>query len=264
MTRLCFVVVSIGFLVGGARSVAAQDFGYPCETCPANWQALNEEWFCGVGDMQSPIAISSGRAKFRRLPRLRLDFGVTRISPLTKSTNVEAEVEDGGFSMGTKEFEFVQFHFHTLSEHVIDGEHFPLELHMVHRTDGGELAVLAVLIKQGRELQALNPVIDAWNEVAEMGVDAETTLDSFDLNTLVPRRLTSLRYLGSTTTPPCVEVVRWIILTRPVQLSEDQIGRIRGALFLLNEDFDNNRPVQALNKRRLVTDDFRIRLRRRR
>jgi len=40
-----------------------------------------------------------------------------------------------------KEFELKQFHFHTPSEHTIDGEYFPLEMHMVHEAAGMLLQV---------------------------------------------------------------------------------------------------------------------------
>lgn len=35
-----------------------------------------------------------------------------------------------------KVFELKQFHFHTPSEHTIDGEYFPLEMHLVHEAEG--------------------------------------------------------------------------------------------------------------------------------
>jgi carbonic anhydrase len=40
----------------------------------------------------------------------------------------------------------LQFHFHSPSEHTINGQHMDLEMHMVHLTeDGGLGAVLAIL-----------------------------------------------------------------------------------------------------------------------
>ena len=33
-------------------------------------------------------------------------------------------------------FDLKQFHFHSPSEHTINGEHFPLEMHMVHQATG--------------------------------------------------------------------------------------------------------------------------------
>lgn len=42
-------------------------------------------------------------------------------------------------------FDTLQFHFHSPSEHTIDGEHRDLELHIVHRKhEGTDLAVIGI------------------------------------------------------------------------------------------------------------------------
>jgi len=65
---------------------------------------------------------------------------------------------------------------------------------------------------------------------------------------LLPHSLKSYRYDGSLTTPPCSEGVKWIVMTSPIQLSAEQIGRFTALIK------GNNRPVQPLNNRVTVTD----------
>lgn len=36
-----------------------------------------------------------------------------------------------------KDYKMIQFHFHTPSEHLINGVHYPLEMHMVHQNQKG-------------------------------------------------------------------------------------------------------------------------------
>jgi carbonic anhydrase len=79
-------------------------------------------------------------------------------------------------------------------------------------------------------------------------------VDDFDLDVFIPLRRTSYRYRGSTTTPPCTEGVQWILLTEPLELSEDQIERIQLALRDINEGFDNVRPLLSRNGRAILTD----------
>ena len=55
------------------------------------------------------------------------------------------------------------------------------------------------------------------------------------------------KYVGSFTTPPCTEGVLWMVLRSPVALSEAQIARFRAIIH------GNNRPVQPLNGRSIVT-----------
>ena len=52
--------------------------------------------------------------------------------------------------------------------------------------------------------------------------------------------------MGSFTTPPCTEGVKWFILSTPVELSSEQIDAFRAI-------YDgNNRPVQPLNDREFL------------
>lgn len=44
----------------------------------------------------------------------------------------------------------LQFHFHSPSEHTIDGKHWPLELHMVNLDDFGNITVVGVMFEKGK------------------------------------------------------------------------------------------------------------------
>lgn len=50
-------------------------------------------------------------------------------------TTVEV-IANGTTEFGNKTFNLKQFHFHSPSEHRINEEHFPLEMHMVHQFTG--------------------------------------------------------------------------------------------------------------------------------
>ena len=73
-----------------------------------------------------------------------------------------------------------------------------------------------------------------------------------DVNALVPAVRTAYRYDGSLTTPPCSEGVKWIVMTTPIEMSSEQIGAFTRLIK------DNNRPVQPLNGRTVLTDAVKI------
>ena len=150
--------------------------------------------------------------------------------------------------MRGERFETLQFHFHSLSEHFLFGEQFDLELHLVHRSAAGDLLVIGRFVVPGDRLEELDEVIAA----IEVGGGFE--VKDFDLDVFIPSRRTSYRYRGSTTTPPCTEGVQWILMTEPLELSEDQIERIQLALQDINEGFDNARPLLSRNGRPILTD----------
>ncbi|MEZ5234803.1 MAG: carbonic anhydrase family protein [Acidimicrobiales bacterium] len=115
-------------------------------------------------------------------------------------------------------FTLVQFHFHTPSEHTLAGAAYPLEYHLVHRSEAGELAVVGVLIQRGGENETLKPIFDA---LPDAGVTVEGA-EPIDPAALLPANRTMVRYNGSLTTPPCTEHVRWHLLPTPLQMSNLQ------------------------------------------
>lgn len=233
---------------GLAGPVSAQQFGYTCETCPANWGVLGEAFeACRVGEEQSPVDISEPRQQ--RLAPVHFDYGEVTLMSVDRTVNIELELEDqAGVRVRGERFETLQFHFHSLSEHFLFGEQFDLELHLVHRAADGKLLVIGRFIVPGDPLEELDEVIAA----IEAGGGFDVT--DFELDVFVPSKQTSYRYRGSTTTPPCIEAVRWILMTEPLELSEDQIERIQLALRALNDGFDNVRPLLSRNGRQILTD----------
>ena len=69
-----------------------------------------------------------------------------------------------------------------------------------------------------------------------------------DVDALLPAARTTYRYDGSLTTPPCSEGVKWFVMTAPIALSAAQIGAFTSIIQ------GNNRPVQPLNGRPVVSD----------
>jgi len=247
-----------------AEATGRNEFGYACETCPTAWAALRPEFeACFLGTMQSPIAIGGRGTRRGEKPALAVrfeesDFEVVR----PNTTNFEAEAEAGtrmGITIGDTEYELLQFHFHSLSEHLMNGERFPLEAHFVHRTGDGGLAVLGMFIEEGDENEEIEKLIDILGEVEDLEVGQHTELDDFDPRELLPGDLSTSRYLGSTTTPPCVEGVQWLLLKKRTEMSRSQIHDIQDVIRNYNDGFDNNRPVQSrdgrLVKRVLDRDD---------
>jgi carbonic anhydrase len=62
---------------------------------------------------------------------------------------------------------------------------------------------------------------------------------------LLPKDQHYYTYIGSLTTPPCSQGVRWLLLSKPIELSQKQIDAF-AAIFHMNA-----RPVQPINNRDL-------------
>ena len=206
------------------------------------------------GNAQSPIDLRRSEITFvNHLPTIR--FSYPRRTTVTlnntgspgEEATVRADVPAGAASItlsGTK-YTLQQFHWHTPSEHEINGHRSPMEMHLVHSADDGSLLVIGVLIKQGRTNRVLAPIFDDLPETA----GATRPVAGVRLDDLLPDDVSSYRYKGSLTTPPFTEGVRWIVLAHPITLSKHQIDAFR-ELF----EEGNSREVQPLNGRQVLSD----------
>jgi carbonic anhydrase len=146
--------------------------------------------------------------------------------------------------------ELTQCHFHSPSEHTVDGKRFPLEMHLVHKSADDRLAVVGVFIAESVHNKAFDPV---WaNLPRQRGVETHYPTVAGDVDALLPTVRTSYRYEGSLTNPPCSEGVSWIVMTTPIEVSSEQLA----AFTRLIEGKD--RPVQKLNGRTILTDTVSI------
>jgi carbonic anhydrase len=179
------------------------------------------------------------------------EFATVRAEiPESNSKLTVAEVVDGAVT--DVDYKLLQFHWHTPSEHELNGQKFPVEMHFVHRADNGTgpIRVVGVFIKAGKENKELRKIFDSLPSQP-----GETrAVNHFNLTKLLPHGLESYRYDGSLTTPdPATgdfkEGVKWVVLAEPIEMSRQQIEAFRR---LFPEG--NSREVQPLNGRTITTD----------
>ena len=115
-----------------------------------------------------------------------------------------------------------------------------MEVHFVHRNFAGNLAVVGALMTAGRPNAAFNKIVTTMPAQAGAPVKAAAGIDP---NRLLPAQRGYYRYSGSLTTPPCSEVVDWLLLREPVQVAKADIDAF-AKLYPMNA-----RPVQKDNRR---------------
>jgi len=215
-------------------------WSYGGEGGPAHWGELApENGPCATGAQQSPIDLSGAMSASIGTPQphwLPAHGGMI----VNNSHTIQVDVSNGGgLKLDGKDYTLKQFHFHHPSEHTVDGKQFPLEVHFVHASGDGDLAVVGVLFNEG----AANPNLDAiWATAPGREGKAAVAFD-IDVANFLPAKHDAFRYEGSLTTPPCSETVHWTVMASPQTVSPSQIAAF-SALFP-----SNARPVQPLNRR---------------
>lgn len=211
---------------------------------PRKWPALDPAFrICGDGEQQSPVNLHDGVKA--QLPQLQLNWKNERFTIWNNRHTIQLNAPEGSFvEVGTEKFDLVQFHFHTPSEHAIEGRRTAMEAHFVHSHKSGRVAVLGVLLVPGGQ----NGVFAAIMNSAPRQPDAKL-LSPLPVNPreLLPASLQSTwRYEGSLTTPPCSQIVDWIIFDRTIAVAQPDIE-------LFQRIFPANaRPLQPLNRRYLL------------
>jgi len=226
----------------GASAHHGKHWGYSAEVGPKHWSALNEKFhLCSEGQQQSPINLVPSTDV--DLAALNINYNAGSKSEINNGHTVQVNIKSGNtLTIDGTTFELKQFHFHTPSENHIKGESFPMEAHFVHASKDGKLAVIAVMIKEGAKNPTLNMVLK--NFPLTVNKDTKLEFSKEYLNVMLPESLDYYEFMGSLTTPPCSEQVRWVVLKTPITASKEQIAAMHQEIGM-----DNNRPIQATNKR---------------
>ncbi len=218
---------------------------YEGEEGPAHWGELDGYATCKTGQSQSPIDVVNPTGQ--DLANISFHYQPSEVNILNNGHTAQVNYDAGSYiELDGVRYDVAQFHYHAPSEHTVNGESFPAELHIVHKSADGKLAVVGTLLKEGAENGAFQPFIS--NLPAEKA-DVKDTGVKINVADFLPGVQTTYRYSGSLTTPPCTEGVNWLLMTTPVELSTKQLGE-------LEKLFEgNNRPVQPLDGRTPLEDN---------
>eukprot|EP00092_Neocalanus_flemingeri_P015906 GFUD01017223.1.p1 GENE.GFUD01017223.1~~GFUD01017223.1.p1 ORF type:complete len:367 (-),score=92.28 GFUD01017223.1:416-1516(-) len=270
---------------------------------PDHW---GEEYPACDGMSQSPINIVTGSAaqssadpitfgnydqiRMRQLGNTGEHYGAVKESRLTngsiKNNGHTAQLDviatlpgDVGVLSGGPldgDYQILQLHFHwgsndtQGSEHTLDGNSFPMEMHIVHKKVGemdflnvpGGLAVTGFFFEvDAVNNSAIEPLVSVLQNIMQPDQFYDMSGSTFRITDLIsgvaplnntdPTLYSS--YSGSLTTPGCMEIVNWINFIKPIKISSEQL-----AMFRALEDGDHNdivdnfRPPQPLNGRNVV------------
>jgi carbonic anhydrase len=224
----------------------AAHWSYEGDDGPEHWGDLSPDYsFCREGSNQSPVDLVADLHV--ELPELVFQYHGSPLRETHNGHTIQVIIAPGSFlempEVGTRS-ELKQAHFHSPSEHTVNGKFFAMEIHMVHNHEDGSLTVVGVMVNEGEENPLLNKL---WAFMPEKAGDStEAPLTVFESGVLPPTR-NYFSYNGSLTTPPCSEGVRWIVLRDPLTASVEQIERFKERVGPAT-----NRPVQPHNSRLIL------------
>ncbi|KAJ4334849.1 hypothetical protein N0V87_006544 [Didymella glomerata] len=250
-------------------TVEVNTFGYGPENGPFNWASLApENEACKAGLNQSPINIGTdlpaGNLTKRNViihkracvnesssdatigaaaDRPVVDIPDQAVEFENLGTTIEVVV-NGTTSFNGTDFRLVQFHMHTPSEHHINDEYFPLEVHMVHQgvLDNTQLAVIAMMfqVSAGDSDPVIAGLSSSLDAIATPGTKTKIE-NGLDFSGVLSKIESSdiLQYSGSLTTPPCAEGVTFLVVKDPLDIGVADFNAIK-SIVKFNSRFIQN------------------------
>ncbi|KAL6906099.1 hypothetical protein ACP4OV_003700 [Aristida adscensionis] len=241
----------------GVAPGATYQYGYVpgSPTGPENWGKLGPEYkLCTEGKQQSPINIDTKTVvSAPNLDTLNRTYAATNAILINNGHDIMMTFEGkvGTITVAGKAYNFVRVHWHSPSEHTINGQRYPLEMHLIHKSDDGAYAVIAILYQYGPPDSFYYQFKNALGEMAKEKCDfkqedSQVAVGVAHLRSLQKRTGSYFRYTGSLTTPPCTENVVWNILGKVRQIAKEQVALLAAPL-----PEKDARPAQPLNGRQV-------------
>jgi len=244
----CFVCGTLASAQGSPPTTKTHDhFSYSGDYGPGFWAEINKGWeACGNGE-QSPVDIP-GNAVVDPTLTLTLQLKQTSVVMFNDGHTIKVDYTKGTPGLGGTitfnhvDYDIQQFHFHTLSEHTLQGNRGVMELHAVFkdRSTPPNFLAIAMLYEIGNADPFLSTLISAG--LPEKSHSKHVPIPALDLADAFTETSSYYTYAGSLTIPSCFPVT-FIVLKTEATMSEGQFLAFQGIMG------DNFRPIQALNGR---------------
>lgn len=222
---------------------------YYGKTGPLGWGRLDPAYAaCSQGKEQSPIDIKGAHLN-KALQPIEFHYVAGPVTLENDGHTVEVEVNPGSYIVANGvRYDLQQFHFHHPAEEVVNGKLTDMDIHLVHKSADGKLAVIAVRLSEDRG-QPNATLATLWQHLPTTPGATYKVTDMVNPGGLLPGDRGYWTYMGSLTTPPCTEGVRWFVFEQPITISREQL-RAFADLYKVN-----SRPVQDTHGRRIEANE---------
>ncbi|KAG8047514.1 hypothetical protein GUJ93_ZPchr0008g11992 [Zizania palustris] len=192
--------------------------------------------------MQSPIDLTHRRVTLvRDLGYLNHSYSAAEASIVNRGHDIMVRFDGdaGSLVMNGTVYYLRQLHWHSPTEHTVNGRRYDMELHMFHESADKKAAVVGLLYVVGRSSGFLRKMEPYLRMIADKK-DREEKVGVIDPRGLRGRASVYYRYMGSLTTPPCTEGVIWSIVKR--------VGLTRNDFIPCNKRFFSSFGIKSVNK----------------
>ena len=197
------------------------------------WDKLDPAYkVCAQGHEQSPIDIRGARLN-KALQPIEFHYIAGPVKLENDGHTVVVHVDPGSYIVaGGVRYELIEYSFHHPSESTVKGKLSDMEIHLLHRSADGKLAVVAIRLVE--DIGNPNATLATlWAHLPRTAGATQKVTEMVNAGGLLPADRGYWTYMGSLSTPPCTEGVRWFVFEQELGLSRDQL-RAFEAIFRIN------------------------------
>jgi carbonic anhydrase len=243
--------VFAAFVLGMAAMATAQNanWNYEGKTGPLRWGKLDPSYrACSDGHEQSPLDIHGAHLD-KALKPIEFHYIAGPVTVENNGRTIVVHVDPGSYIVaGGVRYNLVEFEFRHPGEETVKGKFSDMSAHLVHRSADGKIAILAVRLLENQNFP--NALLAAlWKHLPTTAGKSEKVAEMINPGGLLPADRGYWTYMGSLTTPPCTEGVRWFVFEQQVTLSRDQLRAFANIYKM------NTREIQDPHGRRIEANE---------
>ena len=240
-------------LFWGVTAIAAAQttaqWEYQGKDGPLNWGKLDPAYrACSKGNEQSPIEIRKAHLD-KALKPIEFHYIAGPVTLENDGRTIVVHLDPGSYIMADGvRYELDRLEFNRPSETSVKGKLTEMGVHLIHKSADGKIAVIEVRLAEDRG--APNATISTlWEHLPTAPRTSAKVTDMVNAGGLLPGDPGYWTYMGSLSTPPCTEGVRWFVFEQPVTISREQL-RAFTDLFRVA-----SRPLQDAHGRRIEANE---------
>jgi carbonic anhydrase len=211
-TKICLFVLIQSLFASFAVAAESKVWSFVGRDRPDHWSKLDEK-FRSCNDSEKPKIIAVSEADL-------VKNGDPIIFDYTANNNTAADASKSKhIKIGDKFYKLVEFHLRTPAEHTINGKLAKAVIHFVHQDNDGNIAIVAVMIKEGKYNATIDELIDSYRENSE----EKFSFEEGDLMGLLPDSKEYYFQKADMITPPCKNKVNWYIMKEAIESNVKEI-----------------------------------------
>ena len=237
----------------GVTAIAAAQtttqWEYQGKDGPLNWGKLDPAYrACSKGNEQSPIDIRNAHLNTALKP-IEFHYIAGPVTLENDGRTIVVHLDRGSYILADGiRYELDHLEFNRPSETAVKGKLTEMDVHLIHKNADGKMAVIEVRLAEDRG--APNATLATlWEHLPTTPRTSAKVTEMVNPGGLLPGDPGYWTYMGSLSTPPCTEGVRWFVFEQPVSISREQL-RAFTDLFRVA-----SRPLQDTHGRRIEANE---------